>query len=671
MKKNKASKIVLAILVMMFFLGSLSGCAAQNDSDKMAEYMLLYTSLNNSNLSQLVNGNPKKRAVYIYLCGSNLESDLGAAVSNINEILQAQNIQDTYVVIETGGSRRWTEYNIPSNKICRFLINNNQLIKIAELENSSMGDEKTMESFLEYCNKNFPAEQKCLILWNHGSSEGICYDSNYSMDCLTYEEMTEALSATKSKFDIIGFDACLMANYDVVKKIGPYANYIIGSQEIAPSSGWDYKSFIQYFQQANNVKELGKSICDSYIEKCKVSAKQDRSELVTLSFLDMSELDAFLNSFENFSQYLFNSSDSMYFNFEVMTALDKSIKLGANSRYEGYSNLIDLKNFSSHFESASAVKLGESIDRLVAYKVCGANRANVGGISLYYPIKYIKAKVDEYLTSCSSVKYKEYLQSIYGNIPGNTMVFENNGYIDDKGRYSIKLSQDSKKYIMDVDFYLLEYEEANKKFRRLCFDNDILIDKENMIYSSNFKGVFVGLDGHRISYNVTEASKENIIFSAPLMVNSQNLSYFKFAFIWDDSYKNGGYYKPLGIWNGITNGLSDRRISDLTPGNEVKIIMATGNMADNNPLKYEITNTFIIGSEGPKINEVPLKGEIYDYIFAVTDIFGRTIYSNVARFKMKYTAEELANNPLEDEEIAADVIEIRQITDSLINKIKD
>lgn len=42
------------------------------------------------------------------------------------------------------------------------------------------------------------------------------------------------------KLDIIGFDACLMAMYEVGSVMAPYANYLLGSELLEPGTGWDY-----------------------------------------------------------------------------------------------------------------------------------------------------------------------------------------------------------------------------------------------------------------------------------------------------------------------------------------------------------------------------------------------------------------------------------------------
>jgi hypothetical protein len=47
------------------------------------------------------------------------------------------------------------------------------------------------------------------------------------------------------KFDIIGFDACLMGSLEVLSMTAPYADYAVLSQETEPSMGWAYTAFLK------------------------------------------------------------------------------------------------------------------------------------------------------------------------------------------------------------------------------------------------------------------------------------------------------------------------------------------------------------------------------------------------------------------------------------------
>ena len=53
--------------------------------------------------------------IYIYMCGSNLESGGGAATSDLMEMLDAKMSKDVNLVIQTGGSTVWQNEQIDPN----------------------------------------------------------------------------------------------------------------------------------------------------------------------------------------------------------------------------------------------------------------------------------------------------------------------------------------------------------------------------------------------------------------------------------------------------------------------------------------------------------------------------------------------------------------------------
>lgn len=140
-----------------------------------------------------------------------------------------------------------------------------------------MGDASTLTDFLTWGQENYAAEKNMLVLWDHGggAAKGVCFDENYGFDALTLNELHTALADAEldTKFDIIGFDACLMATIETADTVQDYAEYMVASEEIEPSGGWDYKALAEGFEGESDNLEAGKQICDSFIEKCKASGK--------------------------------------------------------------------------------------------------------------------------------------------------------------------------------------------------------------------------------------------------------------------------------------------------------------------------------------------------------------------------------------------------------------
>ena len=199
--------------------------------------------------AQLVNavpmGDKGTYSLFLYLCGSDLETKQGAAGKNLDEILKADLPENVQVVVQTGGAEKWRSHDIPSDCLNRYLVEDGRLTLLETLPQASMGDGGTLRDFLQYGVEHYPAEKMCVILWDHGSGsiDGVANDQNFDFDSLTLAEIELALEDVSQtmtdKFEFFGLDACLMANYETAHMLSPYARFMVASEEIEPSGGWD------------------------------------------------------------------------------------------------------------------------------------------------------------------------------------------------------------------------------------------------------------------------------------------------------------------------------------------------------------------------------------------------------------------------------------------------
>ena len=601
------------------------------------------------------------------MCGSNLETDGAAATRNIGEMLGVNIPDGVTVVIETGGSKRWRDYDIDNEKISRYTIKNGGLVLQETLENASMGESGTLEDFLNYCTEEYPADRSVLILWNHGGGSvgGACYDENYDNDSLSLAELSDALANAGSHYDLIGFDACLMATLDTAEAISPYADYMLASEEAEPSGGWNYAAFLERFSSESEIKDIGIAVCDAYLEKCKGGGAELTA---TLSLIDLSKTDEVVGETENLAKKLLQKSGEKYGNFTIINAADSSAKFGGQSEFEGYSNLIDLYGFSKAYEDTEDNNLCRAIDDMVVYSA--SRRENVEGISLYYPVMYREKQLNQYLSSCGIAEYKDYLADLYDDIPEETIRFEDDGSVADDGSFQISLSEDSRKYIKSVEFALLGFAEGEAEYQQVIkimgVDNDIFKDWGNMEFHSNFRGIWVGLDGCPLNYSIVECNEDRIVFSAPVIVNDTRVTNLRFAFIMDDSYEGGGYYTMLGLFDGVGDGGAvSRKMGLLKEGDSVTVLSERMNESDYS-ISLEKGDSITIGEKGGTISEIPLSDAYYQYAYVVTDIFGNRFYSKPAVMEMEYSYDELLENHLADGEYAAKVIAIGDAPENLI-----
>ena len=339
-------------------------------------------------------------AVYWYLCGSNLESEDGAASADLAELLKARLPDNVKVIIQTGGASKWHRPDISPKHISRYIYQGGKLELLARLPQASMGDEKTLTSFLAFCKEKYSADHQVFVFWDHGGGSigGVANDENFDFDALSLKEINNSFkkvytaSAARPPFEIIGFDACLMATLDTASAVSGFARYMVASQEVEPANGWQYTAWVGALgaNTAISPEALGKAICDSYLEGCEEAQTAGNA---TLSLIDLGKIP-FLNLAYNAlgleAVSLAMDDDSFYAAYGRQA---KAAENYVNSRSEGFTNMVDLGSLVRRLKTTLpefAPHFLDSLGEAVVYKVHGPYRSP-SGLSCYYPFDGGKA----------------------------------------------------------------------------------------------------------------------------------------------------------------------------------------------------------------------------------------------------------------------------------------
>ena len=139
-----------------------------------------------------------------------------------------------------------------------------------------MGNAQTLYDFATWAMTTYPAEHYVLVMANHGGgwTGGWSDNDPEQASALTMQDIDVALGAAVADtgigaFELVGFDACLMGQLEVMSAIAPHARYGVGSEEIEPALGWAYGGFLQALTEdtAMTGGQLGQAIVDAYITK--------------------------------------------------------------------------------------------------------------------------------------------------------------------------------------------------------------------------------------------------------------------------------------------------------------------------------------------------------------------------------------------------------------------
>ena len=609
--------------VMLFFLLLLTGMV--NASPSYAEEQLTEKPVYDPAASC---------SIFIYMCGSNLESKYGLAKQNIEELLEADIPGNTRVVLETGGSSRWwSSQDIANDKLQRYIVNGSKLELVEELENASMGEPDTFSGFLRWGIENYPAQRNILVIWDHGgtASDGVCYDENFSYDCLDRDELTAAFEAADlpQKFDIIVFDTCYMASLETAALVRDYACYMTASQKIVPGGGLNYKVLSESFA-GNDDEALGRIICDSFMDKCR---EADREVGAQLSFYDLSGTETVIRALNQLSFDLRLRNNIIGNTYKIFRAA-----LGANVENGSKDvNVVDLAKFMEAISPTNLLNYGKEISRyeraLLKYQVKGP-RTNCTGVSIYYPFRYSPEKLDDYMEFCPAGTYGKLLDDIYAGLPERTINFEDPGSIAQDGSYEITLSEDSAPYLRGIICRIYRVHDDNPDVFSLVFEGEVDTYDTNftrkdarLTVNSTFRGDAVALDGHVLMMTVVPR-KLTSTYSAPVCVNGEDTWY---TFV---RSKEGGKRTLVSTTLGSGSdeyGLPTRNVRQLEPGDRVSVYAAS----DEYGKILNKQEEFIIGEDCGTLSYVPLPAGRYRYQFVVTDIIGNRYRSDYCFFDIK------------------------------------
>ncbi len=170
-------------------------------------------------------GRDTTRLYMVYMNGSDLETDYGAATEDLSEMLEARLSENTRIVVQTGGTKVWHNDIVDASVNERFEIADQKMVKLWEGEAEIMGKASTLSDFICWSISAFPADEYYLIMWNHGGGavSGFGKDEIFTQDTLMLSELSAALAqanaASGVKLNMIAFDACLMASIENIALI--------------------------------------------------------------------------------------------------------------------------------------------------------------------------------------------------------------------------------------------------------------------------------------------------------------------------------------------------------------------------------------------------------------------------------------------------------------------
>ncbi len=471
--------------------------------------------------------------VLVYMDGSDLESDYGAAAEDLEEMEQAvrdsgMDADTLRVVVEAGGASRWQYEPMQDKEYGRFCISQEGIQHEETLEVRNMGSADTLTDFINYGVQSYPAEHYGLVLWNHGAGqiEGFGKDYHFEDASLPLAEIGDALeaSAQKSAFDFISLDACLMGNLELVSVLKDKTNYLIASEELEPQNGYDY-SWLKAVgtERKEQTGALGKTIGEAMLASYETSYA-DQEYKLTLSLIDMKAYPAFHDIFHQMVENVLEHVDEEL--CQKFGQVRKELQ-GFGSRQEGMAaEIIDvmdlLEAMGSIQENQDLCRQAEQrVQELVLRKVTRGYSAEPCGLSIYLPSgsnEWLQDDIAVYdgISFCETYRnllhqYRDYL------IKENKMEWRT----PSRKKKSIRLELEPEQMDEIAGAYLSAFCQTEDEVSYLLStDSDVTIHRKGFLESTPAE-TYWGLQGQVLCLMETLHTDQFTEYHAPVLYNEE------------------------------------------------------------------------------------------------------------------------------------------------------
>ncbi|WP_168735764.1 clostripain-related cysteine peptidase [Cohnella fermenti] len=553
----------------------------------------------NTNVKREAAENDGDYTILVYMNGSDLESEYdeesdsyyGAASSDLEEMISGLSGDRVRVLVETGGTLAWADERIDAEQNQRWLIEDGQFTHAADVGLRNIGEADTLADFVAWGVEQYPADKYALIFWNHGGGSvlGFGADERFDYDSLTLDELAAGLKtaqmSTDVSFEVIGFDACLMANVETASLLSPYGRYLVASEELEPGHGWDYTAALSRLSDEPDADgaTLGRWIADGYRQHAE---DNDQEKNITLSVVDMSRMERVVTALEAFAQEVDSgiSVDRSGF-FSLANGRSRADEYGSSSTPEEASDMVDLlafvRNVAERYPDTSK-ELENALQDAVVYNIVSVGHPDASGLSIYFPHRN-KINFDDNLQRFAAIgfsdKYVEFLHWYVSGLLGNSETVEvstsgqlNFSYNEEEDEYAPyevyvdpeELEQIEQIYAI-VSMYSDEDAGEDSPLIYLGYDHYVDVDWEEGIIRDDFTGEWLMWDGNFVTLDLVSQGDGFIRYAIPAKLNGKDVDILVHYDVEEETFE------VLGAWKGLGSetGMPDKNIIPIREGDRI------------------------------------------------------------------------------------------------------
>ena len=662
-------KKLAALAVALLLLFSLAACSAREDAPPASA---MEEPAQTTEQPAVVAGTPVQTGraprvtplgngedqvtVMIYVCGSDLESDGGAATADINEILYATPSDNVRVILQTGGAKEWQNSVVDADTCQRWLATADGLVLLDDAGQQNMTDPPTLTDFIQFSAEQYPANRNILVLWDHGGGTlgGYGSDEHYPDGTMSLSQIDQALTGANVVFDWIGFDCCMMGTVENAFVAEKHADYLIASQRSEPGGGWYYTDWLNalYENPSLSTPEIGKRIVDTFIRE---EQNGDFGDELTLSVIDLTAFSPFMDALD---AYLASVNTDL-----INTSAYKEV---SKARYDSRSpgeeeyDQVDLAYLVNNISLGDGQALLSRLDDTVL--ISEQTAEHYAGLSLYFPYASIES-VQDTLDVAKSIGLSESYQKFMSDFaslmaggqiyhgggasnpftetPQSTSALSDSSWLDSElvsdyesyyaqnaydgasleivekdGQYVLEMSQNDWDIISDV--YLEVFLDTGEGYLHLGSDNVAQFNDAGDLIVTFDDNTWVAIDGHIVSFFAEQSQDANVSRGyVPAYVNGDEA---RLILVWNKENASVAGYERV-----YDTEVASRGLVPLKDGDTIELIGDFYTYEQAYDDKY-IFDTFVVSGAPVVRYEDVGEGDCLVY-YSLHDIYQNTYWT--------------------------------------------
>jgi hypothetical protein len=389
--------------------------------DKVSAYLSAAITAHQHRGESFMHSN-RQWTVLAYLAGDNSLSV--EMVRNLREMKLAQIGPDQPVTVVAQFDRAGSV--VPVDRLVLTtgdgdgLLDSDAQILSAEHENSA--DSRTLTEFLRWGISSYPAQHYLVVLSGHGSgaTENLFLKDDDAHASLTLAELRNVFLTIREEvgreLDIIALDSCLMSMAEVGYQLRGTARLMIGSEGLAPSSGWPHHRILSALTQHPEMPPaaVAEMVVDKY--SCWYADSASAGLSTDIAACDLHQMDEIVAAVKNLAGIL-TSATTAEGGQQIRDAVIVSHWEAQTYKQDQYTDLYDFcERLAQRIKEEDILSACQRVMDIVKKAVLksafsGNDFQHSHGLSIYFPWSAIASEYSQ-LDFAVTTGWLEFLEAV-------------------------------------------------------------------------------------------------------------------------------------------------------------------------------------------------------------------------------------------------------------------